>query len=251
MLIAVDGVSGSGKSTIAKKLAKEFDIAFFSVGLFYRAITFNAILNNISPNEDEKLEVLLQNSKLILTYNKDDGSNSCFLNGEDVTKYLDSERINQNVAHYSCKSYVLDYVHKLEKETAKHNRHMIMDGRDIGTVVFPGADLKLFITCDAKTRAQRRTAQLLRKGENVDFDQILQEINARDIKDQTRELCPLVKAEDAYIIDTTNITIAEGVAKAARCAMRDPFCKEFLNRPKAEGIVEYFQNKHIYRELQK
>ena len=250
MIIAVDGVSGSGKSTIAKKVAQELGIAFFSVGLFYRAITFNAIANNITPEEDEKLVELLNNSEIVLTYNQN-GTNSCFLNGKDVTKFLNTEKIDKHVAYYACKSYVLDYVHKLEKETARRNRHMIMDGRDIGSVVFPYADLKLFVTCSPEVRALRRTKQLEKGGENVDYNQVLWELIERDKKDQSRELCPLIKPDDAYVIDTSKISINEGVVKALRYASRDPFCKEFLNRNKAQAIVDYFQNTHTYRNYKK
>ena len=128
---------------------------------------------------------------------------------------------------------------------------MIMDGRDIGSVVFPYADLKLFVTCSPEVRALRRTKQLEKGGENVDYNQVLWELIERDKKDQSRELCPLIKPDDAYVIDTSKISINEGVVKALRYASRDPFCKEFLNRNKAQAIVDYFQNTHTYRNYKK
>lgn len=249
MIITVDGVSGSGKTTIARKLAQELDFAFFSAGLFYRAITLNAILNNIPPTEDEKLIFLLNNSSIVLTYNKD-GSNSCILNGKDVTEFLENENISKNVAYYACKSYVLDYVHKMEKQTAKLNPNIVMDGRDIGSVVFPQANLKLFVTCSVEIRAIRRTHQLESKGEKVEYQEVLDELIKRDKKDETRDLCPLVKPDDAYTIDTSNITITKGVVKALHYASFDPICKEYINEKETKSIMDYFKNTYSSRNLE-
>ena len=250
MIIAVDGVSGSGKTTIAKKLAKELGFAFFSAGLFYRAITLNAILNNVLPQEDEKLINLLNSSQIELIYNMD-GTNSCFLNKKDVSSMLNNEDISSKVALYSCKEYILDYVHALEIQTSKANKNIIMDGRDIGSVVFPKAELKLFVTCSAETRAKRRTMQLEKMGQIVNYNQIYSELVMRDLKDTTRKLCPLKKTEDAYLIDTSNITINQGVTKAMKYALRNNRCNQTINDNQSEAIVEYFANNHCFRALKK
>ena len=250
MIIAVDGVSGSGKTTIAKKLAKELGFAFFSAGLFYRAITLNAVLNNVKPTEDTKLINLLNNSQIELFCNKD-GTNSCFLNNKDVTSLLNTEEISGQVAAYSAKDFVLDYVHKLEIQTSKNNPNIIMDGRDIGSVVFPNAELKIFVTCSAETRAKRRTAQLARQGQNVSYEKVYSELIMRDFKDANRKLCPLKKVEDAYTIDTSNITINQGVVKAIKYAFRKDQNKQIINSNKAQAVVDYFVNSHCFRTLQK
>jgi cytidylate kinase len=201
MIIAIDGTSGSGKSTLAKKLAKTLGFGFFSAGDLYRTITLKALNLNIKDNEDDKLQYLIDHTEIIYTY---DGTNNVMLlDGIDVMSKLRTEEISSNVAKYACKPYIREYVRKLQKETKEHNENIVMEGRDIGSVIFPDADLKIYVDCQVSERAKRRFADCSADDPNLTYEQVLESLKDRDYKDMHREISPLVMCENAFLIDST------------------------------------------------
>ena len=201
MIIAIDGTSGSGKSTLAKKLAKTLGFGFFSAGDLYRTITLKALNLNIKDNEDDNLQYLIDHTEIIYTY---DGTNNVMLlDGIDVMSKLRTEEISSNVAKYACKPYIREYVRKLQKETKEHNENIVMEGRDIGSVIFPDADHKIYVDCQVSERAKRRFADCSADDPNLTYEQVLEALKDRDYKDMHREISPLVMCENAFLIDST------------------------------------------------
>ena len=205
MIIAIDGTSGSGKSTLAKKLAKKLNFGFFSAGSLYRTITYKALNLHIKPDEDDKLQYMIEHTEIIYSY---DGEKSIMLlDGIDVAEMLHNEEISANVAKYACKPYIRAYVRTLQQDTKNHNENIVMEGRDIGSVIFPNAEMKIYVDCNVKERAKRRFKDYSEKDPKVTFEQVLQDLKDRDFKDMTREISPLIMCEDAYLIDTTLNTV--------------------------------------------
>ena len=201
MIIAIDGTSGSGKSTLAKNLAKKLNFGFFSAGSLYRAITVKALNLNIKPQEDDKLEYMIEHTNIIYTF---DGTNNVMLlDGIDVADKLHNEEVSSNVAKYSCKPYIREFVRKLQRDTQNHNENIVMEGRDIGSVIFPDAEMKVFVDCKVESRAKRRFKDYAEKDPNVTFEQVLEDLKERDYKDMNREISPLIMCENAYLIDST------------------------------------------------
>ena len=232
MIIAIDGTSGSGKSTLAKKLAKKLNFGFFSAGALYRAITYKALNLHIQDNEDDKLQYMIEHTDIVYTY---DGShNVMLLDGIDIMDKLHNEEISSNVAKYSCKPYIREYVRALQRDTQNHNENIVMEGRDIGSVIFPDADFKIYVDCKAEARAKRRFEEYSAKGEKVSFEQILSELNDRDYKDTHREISPLIMCENAYLIDSTLSDAEECLMLAIKEMLRrELVTREFL---KERGI---------------
>ena len=201
MIIAIDGTSGSGKSTLAKKLAKALNFGFFSAGALYRTITFKALNLHIEEDEDDKLQYLIEHTDIVYTY---DGENSVMkLDGIDVFEELHNEEVSANVAKYAKKPYIREFVRKLQQDTKLHNENIVMEGRDIGSVIFPNADFKIYFDCSVESRAKRRFAELEAKGQKVTYNQVLQDLKDRDYLDIHREISPLIMCENAYLIDST------------------------------------------------
>ncbi|MBQ7602810.1 MAG: (d)CMP kinase [Clostridia bacterium] len=220
MIIAIDGVSGSGKTTIAREVAKKLGYGFFSTGLYYRAITYRALQLNVKPTDEIVINALLARTDIkIMTNNQ--GQNICLLNDVDITQYLNTEEISKNVPQYARQLYIREYVQKLQHDTAKYNKNLVMEGRDIGSVIFPDADLKVYVTCSVQARAQRRTNELLEKGEDVIYIEVLKDLMIRDFEDTHRKHSPLVKCPDAVEIDTsqnninTCVSLIENALKVA------------------------------------
>ncbi len=201
MIIAIDGTSGSGKSTLAKMLAKKLGFGFFSAGMLYRTITLKALNLHIRDDEDDKLEYMIEHTEIVYTY--DENGSVMLLDGIDVADSLHNAEISANVAKYSCKPYIREYVRRLQRETKDHNDNIVMEGRDIGSVIFPDAEMKIYVDCQVKIRAERRYKDYLLKDPNVSFDKILEDIKDRDYKDMHREISPLIMCENAYLIDTS------------------------------------------------
>ena len=201
MIIAIDGTSGSGKSTLAKKLAKTLGFGFFSAGDLYRTITLKALNLSIKDNEDDKLQYLIEHTEILYTY--DGKSNVMLLDGIDVMSKLRTEEISQNVAKYSCKPYIREFVRKLQRETKEHNENIVMEGRDIGSVIFPDADLKVYVDCQVDERAKRRFKDCSADDPTVKYEDVLQALKDRDYKDMHREISPLIMCENAFLIDST------------------------------------------------
>jgi cytidylate kinase len=207
MIIAIDGPSASGKSTTAKGVAEELDILHLNTGAMYRAVTWACINSNI------KLVKSLQLSAFIDTLSISfDTQNKIRLNGRDISKEIRKTEITSKVSIISAISYVREKMVNKQRLIAK-NLDCVMEGRDIGTVVFPNADYKFFLDAKPEIRAKRRMLDLMLIGENKSFEDLVEEIKMRDYLDSNREISPLIKAKDAIIIDTTNLTMDEQIKK--------------------------------------
>ena len=205
--IAVDGYSSCGKSTLAKQLAAHYGFLFIDTGAMYRAVTLYALDSGMVSDEKidaEKLESEIGNIKI--SFQRVDNQNHTFLNGNDVEGKIRQIRVSSQVSKISALSFVREKLVDFQRKISE-NSSVVMDGRDIGTVVFPDAEVKFFVTASPEVRAQRRYRELLEKGQSVDFEQIKQSITERDRLDTTREISPLVKAPDAIVIDNSDMTI--------------------------------------------
>lgn len=194
--IAVDGPAGSGKSTVAKIIATRLKMTYLDTGAMYRAVTYHFLSEGIDWNNDASLSDGL--ASIVL----DMSPNSVTLNGNDVTEAIRTTEITSRVSEVAALAKVRRHLVHLQQEIAK-KKSIIMDGRDIGTVVLPEAEYKFFLTASVLERAERRTKEMLEKGYFVDLDEIMAEIERRDTIDSTREESPLVQAKDAILIDTT------------------------------------------------
>lgn len=198
--VAIDGPAGSGKSTISHKLARKLQWNHIDTGAMYRAVTLAAIRLGIDLGDEEAYD-FLKTTKI--RYEK----NKVFLNGEDVTKLIRSKEVTNNVSLVSSFQSVRKRLVKLQQEAAIHSGNVIMDGRDIGTVVIKDADLKIFLTANVETRARRR----LEESSDDSLGKVIEEINLRDQKDSSRKESPLRKADDAIEIDTTDMSVDQVV----------------------------------------
>nr|WP_300094043.1 (d)CMP kinase [Sedimentibacter sp.] len=203
MIIAIDGPSGAGKSTVARLLSRELGFEYIDTGAMYRALAYKAYINNIEIKEDTI-------DKMLETTEVDYSDNKIFLDKMNVESLIRSEEISKYASKISALKNVRAKMVELQRNIAK-NKNVILDGRDIGTKVFPDADFKFFITASVETRAGRRYDQLVAGGTEAVLDIVLKEIKKRDINDSTREISPLKKADDAILIDTTHMEINEVV----------------------------------------
>ncbi len=199
MIIAIDGPSGAGKSTVAKLLSKELGFEYIDTGAMYRALAYKAYKQNIDINENEIQEMLKTTN---ITYY----DNNIFLDGENVEKQIREEVISKASSKISALKIVREKMVELQRNIAA-GKNVILDGRDIGTIVFPNADYKFFITASPEERAKRRFEQLKLSNIEADYQSVLQDIIMRDESDSTRKFSPLKMAEDAILIDTTNMDI--------------------------------------------
>lgn len=209
--IAIDGFSSTGKSTIAKQLANKLQYIYVDTGAMYRAVTLFAMRKKHVSDKDIKLEKLssdLSDIELKFQYNPDLGFAEIFLNGENIEKEIRTLKVSNCVSKIAEISEVRKMLVAQQKAMGMH-KGIVMDGRDIGTVVFPDADLKFFMTSSAETRATRRFNELINLGQEVTFQEILENVQNRDYIDSNRKDSPLVKANDAIEIDNTNLTLKE------------------------------------------
>jgi CMP/dCMP kinase len=208
LTIAIDGFSSTGKSTLAKQLAKHLGYIFVDTGAMYRAITYFALQKGFI-NQDfldkENLIAHLLDIKLEFKFNANLGFAEMYLNGVNVESEIRTLNVSNFVSKIAEISEVRAKLVQQQQEMGK-NKGIVMDGRDIGTVVFPDADLKIFMTASPQTRAQRRFDEMTKKGENIAFDQVLKNVQERDFIDTNRQDSPLVKANDAIEIDNSNIS---------------------------------------------
>lgn len=210
ILIAIDGPAGSGKSTTAKLVAKRMGYVYLDTGAMYRAITLKVLTSHTDPSSEKEVVKLAVEANIMFETNG--GSICVFLDGNDVTKEIRSEEVTKNVSLVSSYPGVREIM--VEKQRAiGAMKGCVVDGRDIGTVVFPDADFKFFMIADIMERARRRQAELSESGTELPIVQVVHDLKERDKKDSTREMSPLRKADDAIEIDTTNLTIEEQVAK--------------------------------------
>ena len=205
LIIAVDGPAGAGKSTIAKKVAEILEIKYIDTGAMYRALTLKVIKSGIDSKDSENILKLMESTSI---YFKD---NQIYLDGTSVDKEIRENIINNNVSNVAKIGKVREEMVRIQQELSKTN-NLIMDGRDIGTVVLPNANFKFFIIASIEERARRRYKELIEKGEKgISYEQVLAEIEKRDKIDSTREVAPLRKSSDAYEVDTTNKTVGQCV----------------------------------------
>ena len=207
-VVAVDGPAGSGKGTITKLVGEKRNLVYIDTGAMYRCVTLDCINNNVDYTDIEGIEKVLD--KISIELKIEDGIQKVYLNGKDVSQEIREDKVNNLVSEYSAVKEVRDKITPMQQEMGK-NQDIIMEGRDIGTVVFPNADVKIFLDCDVKERARRRYIQNQQKGINSTYEEILENIIKRERINSTREVAPFIKAEDAILIDSTNMTIEEVV----------------------------------------
>ena len=215
--IAIDGPAGAGKSTIAKRLAKELGYQYVDTGAIYRTVAYFLDLLGISPKDVDGVERYIDELTIEIQYDED-GLQHMIMNGMDVTGDIRTQDISQKASLVSAHAVVRDMLLDMQRDVAKQY-NVIMDGRDIGTVVLPKADVKIFLTATAEVRAQRRTSELIAKGQKADFPQILKEIEQRDYQDTHRPIAPLKMAKDSIKVDTSELDI-DGVVEAIREIIR-------------------------------
>ncbi|MBQ9730304.1 MAG: (d)CMP kinase [Clostridia bacterium] len=209
MNIALDGPAGSGKSTVAKILAKDYNILHLDTGAMYRACGLKALREGVDPQDTAAVEKLLPKLNVKVEYI--DGKQHTILDGEDVSTAIRQNEVSMAASHISAHRAVREKLVEMQREIASE-MSCILDGRDIGSVVLPNAKFKFYVTADSKVRAERRYKELIERGETVDFNELHAEIVKRDEQDSTREFSPLCKAADAIEIDTSNLGIEESVA---------------------------------------
>ncbi len=212
--IAIDGFSSTGKSTLAKQLAKELEYVYVDTGAMYRAVAYFAMQHNLIGADFFKKEALIEaltDIKLEFRFNSDLGFAEMYLNGENVEKQIRTIEVSNFVSKVAAVSEVRAKLVEQQQEMGT-NKAIVMDGRDIGTVVFPNAELKIFMTASAETRAQRRFDELQQKGDNVTYEEVLKNVVDRDYMDTHREDSPLVIADDAIEIDNSYLNKEEQFA---------------------------------------
>ena len=211
IVIAIDGHSSCGKSTMAKALAQKLGYVYIDSGAMYRVVTLHALRKNLIPNGIPAVDKVideLKNIKITFQWDEKSGKNTTFFNGENVEEEIRQLEVSQNVSPISTIAEVREEMVKQQRENGK-NKGIVMDGRDIGTVVFPDAELKIFMTASAEVRAQRRFLELKEKGQEVNFDEILKNVEGRDKIDSERKVSPLKQADDAIVLDNSNLSREE------------------------------------------
>lgn len=214
--IAIDGPAGAGKSSVAKAVAAKLGFIYVDTGALYRSIGINALRHSIATDDTEAVTDLLPDTKVELKFI--DGIQRVFLNGEDVSEAIRMPEASMAASNVSAIPAVRSFLLDLQRDMAKNN-NVIMDGRDIGTVILPDAQYKFFLTASAEVRADRRFRELKDKGIEVDYNALLEEIIQRDYNDSHRETAPLKQADDAILIDSSNMTLEE-VTDAIICNIK-------------------------------
>lgn len=208
--IAIDGPAGAGKSTIAKRVAKEIGAVYVDTGAMYRAVALYLLRNCVSEDDNEAIGRICQGAKVTIAY--EDGVQQVYLNGENVSGLIRTEEVSRMTSISSTNEAVRALLLDLQRDLAKTTQ-VVMDGRDIGTNVLPDARVKIYLTASAETRAKRRFKELTAKGEACELGEIEAMIRERDERDMNRKLAPLKQAEDAVLVDTSDMNIEEVTAK--------------------------------------
>lgn len=209
--VAVDGPAGSGKSTITKMVAKDLGYNYVDTGAMYRGLTYDFLKNNLTELDEKKIELLLSKVKFEVKFI--DRVQYVFVNDEDVSEKIRTAEVSKFTSLFAKSLAVREFLIDTQRNLAMSN-NIIMDGRDIASVVLPNADVKIFLTASVEERARRRVLDFERQGVvDIDFDKVKADIAARDYQDENRDIAPLVKVDDAVLIDTTNLTITEVVEK--------------------------------------
>lgn len=205
--VAIDGPAGAGKSTIAKAAAKELGFIYVDTGALYRAVAYNAVKTG-AIDDEQKIINMLDSTKVELKYVN--GVQAVYLNGEDVSAFIRTPEISMGASKVSAIPQVRAFLLNLQRKIASTN-NVIMDGRDIATVVLPNADVKIFLFASPECRAERRYKELIEKGESVSFDDVLKDVNQRDYQDSHREIAPLKPSDDSIMADTSELTLQESI----------------------------------------
>ena len=204
--IAIDGPAGAGKSTIARRVAKELSFLYVDTGAMYRAIAYYCIQKGLSGSDGDRIGQQIQEAQVTISHAE--GEQMVFLNSENVTSFLRSEEVSHMASVMSAIPQVRRHLLALQQSLAA-NHNVVMDGRDIGTTILPNAQLKIFLTANPATRAKRRYQELINKGVSCSEEEILKEMTERDERDSGREASPLCQAEDAVLVDTSDLSIDE------------------------------------------
>ena len=211
--VAIDGPAGAGKSTIAKLVAKEKGYIYVDTGAMYRGLAIHFLKKGIDPENKEAVAKACQDAEVTIGY--ENGIQQIYLTGENVTEMLRTEEVGNMASKTSAIPEVREKLLDLQRSLARE-KDVIMDGRDIGTNILPDADVKIYLTASVETRAERRYKELKEKGEKCDLAEISRDIRERDERDMTREIAPLKKAEDAVLVDSSDMTIKEVVDEICR-----------------------------------
>ena len=209
--IAIDGPAGAGKSTIAKRLAKELGYHYVDTGAIYRTVAYFLDLWGVSPKDIDGVSRYIDELTINIEYDEE-GTQHMIMNGMDVTGEIRTQEISQKASLVSAHAIVRDMLLDMQRDVAKQY-NVIMDGRDIGSVVLPRADVKIFLTASAEVRAKRRTDELIAKGQKANYEQILKEIQQRDYQDTHREVAPLKMCRDSVKLDTSELDIEQVIAE--------------------------------------
>ena len=204
--VAIDGPAGAGKSTIAKIVAKEKGFIYVDTGAMYRAMAIHFIKNGIAADENEKISAAADTADVTIEYIN--GEQQVLLNGENVTPFLRTEEVGNMASASSVNGDVRRKLVELQKKLAA-TTNVVMDGRDIGTCVLPNAQVKVYLTASVEVRAERRYKELIEKGQEADLEKIKKDIEERDYRDMNRDISPLRQAEDAVLVDSSNLNIQE------------------------------------------
>lgn len=207
--VAIDGPAGAGKSTIARRLARELGYRYVDTGAIYRTVAYFMDLWGVSPKDVDGVTRYIDELTVEIEYD-DDGTQHMIMNGMDVTEDIRSQEISQKASLISAHAVVREMLLDMQREMARRY-NVIMDGRDIGTVVLPKATVKIFLTASPEVRAQRRTDELLAKGQKANYETVLKEIRQRDYQDTHREIAPLKMARDSVKVDTSDMNLEQAV----------------------------------------
>ncbi len=209
-VVAIDGPAGTGKGTVTKIIAEDLQLVYIDTGAMYRCVALEAIKKQIEPMESQRLLELLDNIEIV--FKKNGTTQETWLNGENVSEEIRSTTIDTNVDKFAALKCVRSKMTPLQRKMGE-NSNIIIEGRDCGTVIFPNADVKVYLDCSMEERANRRYKQYLEKGIKATYEEVLENIKQRYKIETQREVTPLKKAEDAILVDSTNLTIEEVVKK--------------------------------------
>ena len=209
-VVAIDGPAGTGKGTVTKIVSEKLNLINIDTGAMYRAVTVKALKNNIKPEEPEKIAEILKDISIKL--NIKDGKQQVLLDGEDVTEEIRTTKVDSCVAKFAAINEVREKIKPLQRKMRSEG-NIIMEGRDIGTVIFPDADVKIYLDATVEERANRRYKQNIEKGIDCNYEEVLKSMQERHILDTTRKIAPLKQADDAVYLDSTELTIDEVVQK--------------------------------------
>ncbi len=208
--VAIDGPSGAGKSSISKAVAKKLGFIHVDTGALYRALAYTAIKNGVNVDNEILLKNLLKTTNVKISHINN--AQSVFVNDENVTDKIRTEEVSMGASNISKIPIIREFLLDLQRKLAEEN-NVIMDGRDIGTVVLPNADIKIFLTASPEKRAERRYKELLEKNEKIVYNDIIEDIIKRDYQDEHRQIAPLKPAEDSILVDTSELSFDESVQK--------------------------------------